>query len=163
MKKLVVFYSMSGNTKEVALYVARKLRADIIEIETVKEYPDDHDVLVSLGKKETETGYMPQIRPLAIDFTKYDSIVIGTPIWWYTYAPAVGTFIKQFRQGLKGKAIYPFATCGGSAGHANSDFKRALNKEKVEQLLPVKFEDSTMATPSATLDEWAKAILKATN
>ena len=163
MKKLVVFYSMSGNTKGVAQYIARKLRADIIEIETIKEYPDDHDVLVSLGKKEVETGYMPQIRPLAIDFAKYDGIILGTPIWWYTYAPAVRTFIKQFRQGLKGKTIYPFATCGGVAGHAYGDLRRTLSKEKVEQLLPVKFEESTQVTPNATLDEWAKGILKAAN
>lgn len=158
MKKLVVFYSMSGNTKEVAQYIARKLRADIIEIETVKEYPDDHDVLVSLGKKEVETGYMPQIRPLAIDFSKYDGIVIGTPIWWYTYAPAVRTFIKLFRKGLKGKNIYPFATCGGSAGHAYGDFRRALNGEAVAQLLPVKFAESTQVTPNTDLDEWIKGV-----
>lgn len=158
MKKLVVFYSLSGNTKAVAHYVARKLRADIIEIDTVKEYPDDHDVLVSLGKKEVETGYIPQLRPLSIDFTKYDTVVIGTPVWWYTYAPAVKTFLKLYRKELKGKRIYPFATNGGWLGHTPSDFRRALSGEQVAQPLSIKFDYEKQITPNAEIDGWVKGI-----
>ena len=59
MKKLVVFYSLSGNTRAVARRIARSLRADLMEIRTVKTYPDDYDVLLSLGEKEVKAGYMP--------------------------------------------------------------------------------------------------------
>ena len=41
MKTLVAYYSLGGNTKAVAERVARSLRSDVIEIKTVKEYPDD--------------------------------------------------------------------------------------------------------------------------
>ena len=67
MKKLVVFYSLSGNTRAVARRIARALRADLLEIRTVKTYPDDYDVLLSLGEKEVKAGYMPQLEPLPID------------------------------------------------------------------------------------------------
>ena len=56
MKKLVVYYSIGGNTRAVAERIARTLHADIVEIRTVKEYPDDYDVLVGLGQKEVESG-----------------------------------------------------------------------------------------------------------
>ena len=59
MKKLVVYYSLSGNTRAVAKRIARTLRADLMEIRTVKSYPDDYDVLLSLGQKEIRSGYMP--------------------------------------------------------------------------------------------------------
>ena len=42
MKKLVVFYSLSGNTKRIAMKIARALRADIIEVQTVKEIGRAH-------------------------------------------------------------------------------------------------------------------------
>ena len=51
MKKLVVYYSIGGNTCAVAKRIARSLRADLAEIKTVKSYPDDYDVLVSQKKR----------------------------------------------------------------------------------------------------------------
>ncbi len=62
MKTLVAYYSLGGNTKSVAERVARSLRSDVIEIKTVKEYPDDYDVLLSLGEKEVASGYIPASR-----------------------------------------------------------------------------------------------------
>ena len=40
MKTVIVYYSMSGNTKYVADKIAEKLHADIIRIEPVKAYPN---------------------------------------------------------------------------------------------------------------------------
>ena len=115
MKKLVVFYSLSGNTRAVARRIARSLRADLMEIRTVKTYPDDYDVLLSLGEKEVKAGYMPQIEALLFDANKYDTVILGTPVWWGTYAPAVKKFLSAIK--WKGKKVYPFATNGGELGH----------------------------------------------
>ena len=40
MKAIVVYYSMSGNTKYVAELIKKKLKCDILEIKPVKSYPD---------------------------------------------------------------------------------------------------------------------------
>ena len=137
MKKLVVYYSIGGNTRAVAERIARTLHADIVEIRTVKEYPDDYDVLVGLGQKEVESGYLPAIHPLDIDFTRYDAVIIGTPVWWYSFAPAVKKFLSCYR--WKGRKIYPFATNGGWLGHTYSDFKKAARGALVAPILNVKF------------------------
>ena len=41
MSKAVVYYSLSGNTKEAAVEIARKLGAKIFEIEPVKPLPQN--------------------------------------------------------------------------------------------------------------------------
>ena len=158
MKKLVVYYSIGGNTRAVARRIARTLRADVLEIKTVKAYPDDYDVLVSLGKKEVESGYIPQIEPLAIDWAKYDAVIVGTPVWWYTFAPAVRTFLKNYSHSLKGKKVFPFETNGGWLGHTPSDFRKTLRGAEVGPVLNVKFEEHTQVTPDSAIKEWIALI-----
>lgn len=160
MKKLVVYYSIGGNTRAVAERIARTLHADIVEIRTVKEYPDDYDVLVGLGQKEVESGYLPAIHPLDIDFTRYDAVIIGTPVWWYSFAPAVKKFLSCYR--WKGRKIYPFATNGGWLGHTYSDFKKAARGALVAQILNVKFEEKEQVTPDDVVKEWIQDIKNAT-
>ncbi len=156
MKKLVVYYSFGGNTRSVAKKIAKSIGADIAEIRTVKTYPDDYDVLVSLGKREVESGYIPQIYPLAFDAQNYDTIVLGTPVWWYTFAPAVKTFLQSVK--WAGKKVYPFITNGGWAGHTAGDFKKALRGAEVSPVLNVKFEDHQQVTPEKDIEAWVKGI-----
>ena len=160
MKKLVVYYSIGGNTRAVAERIARTLHADIVEIRTVKEYPDDYDVLVGLGQKEVESGYLPAIHPLDIDFTRYDAVIIGTPVWWYSFAPAVKKFLSCYR--WKGRKIYPFATNGGWLGHTYSDFKKAARGALVAPILNVKSEEKEQVTPDDVVKEWIQDIKNAT-
>ena len=72
MKILVAYYSLSGNTRDMAERIADYLKADILEIQTVKEYPYDYDMRMSLGKREVESGYMPKIKPINRKIDKYD-------------------------------------------------------------------------------------------
>lgn len=156
MKKLVVYYSIGGNTRAVAKRIARTLRADIAEIKTVKAYPDDYDVLVSLGKKEVESGYIPQIVPVSVDVSQYETVIIGTPVWWYTYAPAVKTFMKSVK--WNGKKVYTFATNGGTLGHTPSDFRKALRGATVEPTFSIRFDEHKPVTPEDEIEGWIKSI-----
>ncbi len=154
MKSLVIYYSIGGNTRAVAEKIADRLSADLLELQTEKSYPDDYDMLVSLGKREVESGYLPQLKAFSADYEKYDCIVIGTPVWWYTYAPAVRTYLGQNAEKLKGKRVYPFATNGGWLGHTPSDFRRALKRSFVGRVLSVKFDGEMQVTPNLAIDEW---------
>lgn len=159
MKTLVVYYSLGGNTRKIATQIAKSLRADVLEISTVKDYPDDYDVLVSLAKKEVESGYMPQLKPFEVSLDRYDAIVLGTPVWWYTYAPAVKKFMSVFN--WKGRKVFPFATNGGWLGHTPSDFRKALRGATVSDVLNVKFDGDVQVTPDSAVKEWIAAVKKA--
>lgn len=156
MKKLVIYYSFSGNTRNISKQIARALKASIAEIHTVKTYPDDYDVLLGLGKKEVETGYMPQIVPLSVDVSKYDTIIIGTPVWWSSFAPAVKKMLASNH--WKGKKVYTFATYTETFGHTGGDFKKALRGANIAPLFPIKYDDKKLVTPIPEIREWLKTI-----
>lgn len=157
MKKILVYYSLNGNTRAVAKRIASKLKIKAVEIHTLKAYSDDVDVLQSLAKKEIEIGCMPQIAPLKIDFSKYDAVVLGTPVWWRTFAPAVKTFLKSVD--WKGKTLYPFVTNEGTIGHVNSDLKKAARGAMICDTLSVVFdEEGNQLTSAGEVNNWVSAV-----
>ncbi len=157
MKILVVYYSLSGNTRAVCRRIARQLKADALEVRTVKTYPDDVDVLLSLGQQEVKTGYIPQLQPYRVDLNKYDAVILGTPVWWSSFAPAMKSFLKSMD--WKGRKVYAIATNGGTLGHTPSDFRKALKGADVAPILSVRFgEEHVQETPESEIKEWLTLI-----
>jgi hypothetical protein len=50
----------------------------------------------------------PAIQPLDIDFSQYDTVFIGFPIWWHEEPTVIRTFLDN--TDLTGKQLYPFCT-----------------------------------------------------
>ena len=61
--------------------------------------------------------YKPQLKE-NIDISNYDTIFLGTPVWWYTYATPIRTFLSE--NNFQNKTIIPFCTHGG--GGASSTY-----------------------------------------
>jgi flavodoxin len=72
MKTLIVFYSNSSHTRQVAQILAAALSADLEEIHTVEPYGDE---LMTRSKAEIERGIYPEIRPLTHQPKDYDTIL----------------------------------------------------------------------------------------
>lgn len=156
MKAVIIYYSYGGNTERVADMIRDKLHCDCAKIETVKEYPKDYDEVVELGKKEADSGFMPEIKPLGIDLENYDTVILGSPVWWYTFAPAMRTFLSE--AGLKGKKVYPFATNGGWIGHTLRDFSRSCEGAKVFEGLNIRFSGKKLLTGEEDITRWINGI-----
>jgi len=116
-KILVAYYSHSGNTKAAAEKIHTITGGDLFEIKPLKAYPNDYNEVVELAKTEKQQD----IRPELVDNGNpedYDIIYLGTPVWWYTMASPVKTFLT--RNDFAGKTIIPFCTHGG--GGASSTY-----------------------------------------
>lgn len=111
VKTLVVYFSHSGNTKSIADRIAARVNADVVRIETVVPYSGTAEEISAQGKREVESGYKPEIKPLDVNPAGYDRIVVGTPTWWYTMAPAVATFFSN--TDLSGKDVVLYMTNAG--------------------------------------------------
>lgn len=156
MKAIVIFYSYSGNTANIAAHIAKELTADMAVIDTVTPYEGDYNTVVDQGQNEIRNGYKPPIKPINVDLSQYDTIILGTPVWWYTFAPAVKTFIESYD--LSGKTIYPFATNGGWLGHTLKDIATECNGANVKNGLDLHFNGAKLMTDKSKLESWLKNI-----
>jgi len=161
-KMLIVYYSFtSGNTKRIAEQLQNFTGADIAEIETIVPYTGSYEDIVSQGQDEVQSGYMPEIKPLGVDLTEYDTIAIGTPTWWYTMAPAVLTFLRE--NNFNGKTVIPFMTNAGWAGHVIKDIKKECEGATFAKEIEIRFsandgERDRMMTPEKTVADWIEQV-----
>jgi flavodoxin len=110
MKYAVVYYSRSGKTKQVAEQIAGLLKADAIEIVGKKRYRGPFGFF-SAGAHAARKK-LPEIGPVQSDLSKYDAIVLGSPVWASTVAAPVRTFLHQYAEHIKEPSF--FITLGGS-------------------------------------------------
>ncbi len=105
-KTLVVYFSWSGNTEEMASYIAEQTDGDLLEIEPKVAYPADYNETGDIAKVERDENARPEIANLPASIDEYDTILVGYPIWWHTAPMIIGTFLENYD--LTGKEVYPF-------------------------------------------------------
>ena len=124
MKKLVVFYSLEGNTKYIAQAVAEAIEADLLELKPVKEISKKGLFRYLHGGKQAMRKEQPPLLSLDKDPQAYDLIIIGTPVWAWTYSAPLHTFLSQNR--LEHKKIALFCCHGGDQGKTCKDMENIL-------------------------------------
>ena len=130
MKKIFVYYSLTGNLDYVASILKKEKDIDILKLEPVKEYPNSGFKKFLWGGKSAVMKEKPQL--VKYDFNdNYDEIIIGTPIWAGTFTPPIRTFIMENKNKLNNKKISIILTCsGGNAIKALKELKSELGIEK---------------------------------
>ena len=115
-KKLVAFFSASGNTKSVAELMAKEIGADTFEIVPEQKYTkEDLDWMNKKSRSSVEMNdkkFRPAMIKSDVDMGQYDAIILGFPIWWYVAPTIINTFLEAYD--FAGKKIVLFATSGGS-------------------------------------------------
>ena len=121
-KKLVAFFSASGNTKKIAQIIAEEGNCDLHEITPKVAYTKaDLNWMDKKSRSSVEMNdkkFRPEIINEDIDISAYDEIILGFPIWWYVAPTIVNTFLEA--HDFSGKKIVLFATSGGS-GFGNTE------------------------------------------
>lgn len=155
-KTLILYYSLGGNTRKIAEMLHHYLDGDISEIHRKMPYEGSYNEIVKQGKDEVDKGFLPEIQVLSPSPSSYDQIILGSPVWWYTFAPAMHTALKS--QDWSEKEIYPFATNGGWIGHTFQDFSSACAGAHVHAGLNIRFDASRLVTPKEDILSWAEKI-----
>ncbi|MGE5180482.1 MAG: flavodoxin family protein [Acidobacteriota bacterium] len=109
---LVVYYSRSGHTKQIAEQLARALAADV---EAIAD-PTDRSGLRGYLRSgfEATTQRVVPIAACTHDPNDYELVVIGTPIWGMSVSAPVRSYLHRYQDRLRKVAF--FCTCGGSGG-----------------------------------------------
>lgn len=111
-KSLVVYFSWSGNTENVAKSIQSQTDSDIFEIIPATPYSDDYDTVVDLAQEEQRNNARPAISGSIDNINDYDVIYVGFPNWWGDMPMILYTFFDTYD--LSGKIVALFCTSGGS-------------------------------------------------
>lgn len=95
MKRIIVYYSLSGNTEEAVKAIADRLGCEMLKIDTVKEMPKSFVARILVGGGQVAMNIIPEIKTIDKDFSLYDEIFIGTPIWNSKGVPAINAFLAD--------------------------------------------------------------------
>ena len=117
-KTLVVYYSATGNTENVANMIAEITGADVFELEPAEPYSDadldwtdDSSRVVSEYENE-DLRDIELVANTVDNWDSYDTVFIGYPIWWGIAAWPVDGFVEA--NDFTGKTVIPFCTSASS-------------------------------------------------
>jgi len=115
-KTLIIFYSFEGSTRFVSDAIAQEIKADILELKVRDEIKTKGFMKYFWGGRQVFQKKSPELLPFDRDPDSYELIFIGTPVWAFTYAPALRTFFNKIK--LKDKKIALF--CCHEIGQAKA-------------------------------------------
>lgn len=115
---LVVYYSATGNTAQVAQYIADSTGGDLFEIQPVEPYTDDDLNWTDDNSRVSQEHADESLRDVELvadsvdNWDQYDTVFIGYPIWWGIAAWPVDGFVEA--NDFSGKTVIPFCTSSSS-------------------------------------------------
>ena len=140
MKYLIVYYSRTGNSANIAKKLSAELDSSIEKLEDNRNRSGFGGYMISgweaLRKKT------PEINATTTDPAKFDMVIIGTPVWAANMSSPVRTYINKYNKYIENYAL--FCTYKGSG--AEKTFS------KIKKLFSTK--------ASATMDVFDREIAK---
>ena len=126
---------------------------DRFEITVEKKYSSSYGDTISEAREEQKSGYVPTFTGELPDLSKYDTVVLVFPLWWWTLPVPVKEYVKQ--ADLSGKTIYTLVTHGGSGfGSSVDDLREITDATVSDKTLAVMDSDVINAFP--TVLEWIR-------
>lgn len=156
-KVLVVYFSGTGTTRDVAKKIKKATGAKLYQIKAEEPYTSEdldysNDNCRANVEQQDET-VRPKIDGKVKNIQKYDVIFLGYPIWWGKEPMIIQTFLESYN--LEDKKIVPFCTSGGSGiSGSMKGIEAAVKGAKV-----VEGKDLTDLS-SKDIAKWAKNKVK---
>lgn len=155
---LVAYFSVTNNTKKIANYAQEYLESDIFEIVPSEPYTSADINYNSddcrANKEQKDDKARPEIKYTIDDISKYDTIVLGYPIWWGQAPKILYTFIESYD--FTNKTILPFCT-SGSSPIGNSATNLAKSAPKANWLEGKRFSASST---KEDVENWLSQYIK---
>ncbi|SHK32297.1 flavodoxin family protein [Paramaledivibacter caminithermalis] len=138
LKKLIIFYSLEGNTRFIAENISDITGGDLLELKPKEDIKSKGFMRFIWGGRQVVTGKKPELMPINKNPNDYDIIFLGTPIWASRYTPAINSFLDKTK--ITGKKIALFCChAGGGNGKAFNMLKEQLKENEI--LGQIEFKD----------------------
>ena len=160
-KILVVYYSLEGNTRMIANSIAEVSGGSVLELVPRKDINPNGFTKFLKGGKQVFTKDIPELVPNGIKPEEFEILFIGTPVWAWSFAPAIRAFFTNNK--LKGKKIALFSCNGGNNGKTFENMKEMLEGNEflgeIEFLEPLKNDKEKNI---GLAEKWAGEMLSKT-
>lgn len=121
-KTLVTYYSFTNNVRTIVNELATQKDVDVVEIQPAEEgldyaannYALGTQLLNAINAAPNNASSYPAIKPVSVDLTQYDDIIIATPLWWSQMAAPMQTFLFNNGAAMAGKNIWMIVSSASS-------------------------------------------------
>ena len=134
-KTLVVYYSYTGNCREIVNTLTSQIEADVLEIQPAEKglkyeannYALGTQLLNAIKANPNDASSYPAIDPVTTLLSGYQNIIIVTPLWWSQMAAIMQTYLFQSASQMAGKHVGMIVSSHSSGiSGVVSDAKRLL-------------------------------------
>ncbi|MCK9151188.1 flavodoxin family protein [Methanobacterium alcaliphilum] len=154
MKALVVYYSRTGNTRDIAQTIAREMPCDIEEIYDTQKRSGIIGWLKS--GYQANRGKLTILKPIEKDPSDYDLVIIGTPIWAGLPSVPIRTYLVENKDKFQKVAF--FATYGSSGFSKTIEAMSEICGMDAVQTMGIKEEDMKKQTCDCKIDPFVRDI-----
>lgn len=112
-KTLVVYYSYTGNCREIVNSLTSQIEADVLEIQPAEKglkyeannYALGTQLLNAIKANPNNASSYPTIDPVTTSLDDYQNIIIVTPLWWSQMAAIMQSYLFQSASQMTGKIV----------------------------------------------------------
>ena len=112
-KILVVYYSYTGNCREIVNSLTAQIDADVLEIQPAEKglkyeannYALGTQLLNAIKANPNDASSYPAIDPVNVNLDDYQNIIIVTPLWWSQMAAIMQTYLFNNSAQMAGKTV----------------------------------------------------------
>ena len=128
MKKLFIYYSLTGNGDVVADYFKDK-GYEIRKVIPKHRLPKNFFLSMMVGGFKAAINKKDKSVALDKDIANYDKIVIGSPIWFDKISTPINTVLNKLD--IDNRFSFVFYSGGGEANNASKKIKDLYNKDAI--------------------------------
>ena len=165
-KTLIVYYSYTNNTEQIVDDLKTMINADVIEVEPANKnldyaannYAIGTEQLNKIKNNPNDESSYPAIDPVIVDMSKYNTVIIATPLWWSQMASNMQTFLFKYGNEMAGKNIGLIVSSHSSGiSGVEADAKRLVPNGKF-YAKSLWINASKHSQRKALLEQWLKDV-----
>ena len=163
MKTGIIYYSRTGNTKQAAETIEKKLKNKKIDVKLFEIKHVKKPGFFKAGYAAMRQKELPII-DVDFDLKKYDLLLFGSPIWAGKPAPFIKTFINKIGKTISGKKTMVFLTCSSKpdkyvkAAKIVSKYLEKNNIKTTDTFLILKMKKKQIIDGEQNIDNFVETI-----
>jgi len=130
MRTIIVYYSFTNTTHRAAHVMMDILKSKGDDVIPVRIRPLAEETNFLKQCRDAFLSKKPELYRTLLDVSKFDRVIIGSPVWAFKPAPAINTYLDKCST-LEGKEALCFVTYGSGVGKdkALESIKVSLEKK----------------------------------